>query len=202
MSLARPAIALLAVVSLAPAAPVPKEAKKAVSFPYTVGTKWEYIRNGDPKTVWVKEVVECEEKEGVVTFKVNVTTDTGEKRFDLYRLKDGELVITANQNGSFDPPMPVVKAGMKTGDEWQSEVTQNGGGVEVNIQFTFTVGKPEEVVTPAGKFTATPITRKESEERTSILWYADGVGMIKHTVKGQKEPVQELRSFTPGKDKK
>lgn len=192
---------LLVAVGLVVAAPVPKAAKKAPPYPYDMGTRWEYIRNGDPKTVQVEEVVEVEEKDGVVRFKTDITTPTGEKQFEWYTIKDGEIVLSANSGSTFDPPMLIRKDVMATGDEWAVE-----WGTKVDNQATYTakqtltVGKAEELTTPAGKFTAIPVIRKYNGATTGMtMWYADGVGMIKHTQDGQKEPVQELKSFTRGK---
>ena len=200
MTRTRLGLCALLVLGVAVAAPVPKE-KKGDPFPYTVGTKWEYIHDGDEKKVWVEEVAECEEKDGTITFKVNITPDTGEKRFEVYRLKDGELVITATQEGTFDPPMLIAKAGMKAGDEWVSKWTLKAEGMSFDAETTLTVGKAEEITTPAGKFTATPITRTGAGEEKVVFWFADGAGMIRQTTDGVKEPAQELKKFTAGKEK-
>lgn len=195
------ALALLAVAPLV-AAPVPK-AKKAELFPSAVGTKWEYTHDGDAKDVWVEEVIECEEKDGVVTFKVDITPSAGEKKFEVYRLKDGVLELTATQDGTFDPPMLIAKVGMKAGDEWKSKYTLKSDGLEYTMENVLTVGKAEEVATPAGKFTATPVTRAQNGGRfKSTFWFAEGVGMIRQTADGQTEPAQDLKAFTPGKGKK
>ena len=195
----RIALALLAAVGLATAAPVPK--KKADPFPYAKGTKWEYMHDGNEKDVWVEEVVESTEKDGVITFKVNITTSGGQKRFETYRLTDGELVIIATQDGTFDPPMLIAKAGMKEGDEWENEWKLKGDGYEIGSKSMLTVGKAEEITTPAGKYTATPVTRKQqgTDQEGTVWWFADGAGMIRQTTEGQKEPEQELKAFTAGK---
>jgi hypothetical protein len=197
MTRVRLALSLLAALGMAVAAPVPK--KKADPFPYSVGTKWEYAHDGNEKDVWVEQVAEVSEKDGVVTFKVDITTSGGDKRFETYRLADGELVIVATQDGTFDPPMLIAKAGMKAGDEWENEWKLKGDGIEYGVKTTLTVGKAEEVTTPAGKYTATPVTRKVNGQQKTTFWFADGVGMIRQTVDGQKEPAQDLKAFTAGK---
>ena len=195
-------LALLLAASVAVAAPVPK-ANKGPVYPYTVGTKWEYIRDGDPKKVYVEEVVEAEEKDGVVTFKTDVTTDTGGKQFEKYTLKGGELLITATTTGTFDPPMLIRKDVMTAGDEWTIKWGLKGEGLSYTTEETLTIGKAEELTTPAGKFTATPISRKyKGGTGGTTMWYANGIGLIRHTEDGQKEPAQELKSFTPGGHKK
>jgi hypothetical protein len=193
----RTLVALL-LAALAPAAPVPK-VKKGLVYPYAVGTTWEYIHDGDEKMVWVERVAEVTEKDGVVTFKVDITPATGGTEFEVYRLKDGELGIIDTHFGEYDPAMPFARLGMKDGDEWEAEFTLTGDGRKSTRKWKYTVGQAEEITTPAGKFTATPVTRVEGPRRTSVFWFADGVGMIRQTVNGQKEPAQELKAFTPGK---
>jgi DnaJ-class molecular chaperone len=189
-----PAVLLLAASAL-PAAPVPK-AKKADPFPYTVGTKWEYIRGGDESRVYVEEVTENAEKDGVRTVRIDITTDTNGKQFEKYELKDGELRLTASTSGEYGQGMLIRKAGMKEGDTWENKYTLNGTEYVVEC----TVGKPEELATPAGKFTAFPISRKyvQPNSRTqTTYWYGDGVGLVRQTLNGRQN--QELKAFTPGK---
>jgi len=194
---------LLVAVGLAVAAPVPKAVKKVPPYPYDMGTKWEYIRDGDPKKVQVEEIVEVEEKDGVVRFKTDITTPTGGKTFEWYTIKGGEVLLTANGDTEFDPPMLIRKDVMKDGDEWAVKWGMKPGqrgGLRATIEQTLTIGKAEELTTPAGKFTAVPITRKYTGSTSAMtMWFADGVGMIKHTQDGQTEAVQELKSFTRGK---
>ena len=199
MTRATLALVLLA-TAFASAAPVPK-AKNATPYPMTVGTRWEYIHDGDPKKVQVEEIVEAEEKDGVITFKVDITDPTGEKRFEKYRWKDGELRLVQSSYGEHDPPTLIRKDVMKDGDVWESEGKFKSQGVEIDTKETLTVGKAEEITTPAGKFTATPIAHKQ-DGLVSVYWFADGVGMVRQTYDGAKEPAQELKSFTLGKDKK
>lgn len=174
------------------AAPVPKS-KQADPFPYTVGTRWEYIRNGDEKRVYVEEVTESEEKDGVRTIRVDITTDTGAKQFEKYELKNGELRLAASTAGTYDPPMLIRKAGMKEGDTWENRYTISG--IERVVECA--VGKPEELTTPGGKFTAFPITRKYGPGSETTYWYGDGVGLVRQTTNGGKN--QELKAYTPGK---
>lgn len=194
--------ALLVVAGVAFAAPVPK-VKKAEPFPYAKGTKWEYVHDGDEKNVWVEEVVECDEKDGVVTFKVDITPNRGAKRWEKYRLKAGELVLTATQNTEYDPPMLIGKAGMKDGDEWESSYGyKGGGGFEASIEQVLTVGKAEEIATPMGKLTATPVTRAakgQGANGATTFWFADGYGMVRQSTPGFTHPQQDLKAFTLGK---
>ena len=181
---------------LAVAAPVPKAAKKGDPFPYTVGTKWEYIRNADDKRVYVEEVTESAEKDGVRTVRVDITTDTGGAMFEKYQLKDGELRLMASTSGEYGDGMLIRKAGMKEGDTWENKYAINGNEYVVEC----TVGKEEELTTPAGKFAAFPITRKYVQpniRNETTYYYGDGVGLVRQTTAGRH--VQELKAYTPGK---
>jgi hypothetical protein len=150
--------------------------------------------------VYTEEVVEAAEKDGVVTFKVDVTTDTGEKQFERYTITGGELLVTANTDATFDPPMLIRKEVMTAGDEWDILWAMKANRVSYIAEQTLSVGKAEELTTAAGKFTAVPVTRKaKGGNGGTVMWYADGVGLVRHTQTGQKEPVQELKSFTRGK---
>lgn len=187
---------VLAFGSLAVAAPVPK-VKKLDPFPSAVGTKWEYVRSEDPNRVYVEEVTDGEEKNGVRTVRIDIVTDTGGKLFETYKLEKGELRLTASTNATYDTPLLIRKAELKDGDTWTNEYTLNGTAYEV----AYSVGKPEELDTPAGKFTAFPITRRyvkpNARVRETTYWYGDGVGLVRQVTDGVK--VQELKTFTKGK---
>jgi hypothetical protein len=189
-------VCLSLLAAVASAAPVPKGVKKADPFPYTVGTRWEYIRNADEKRVYVEEVTENEEKDGVRHIRVDITTDTGGSQFEKYQLKNGELRLTESTNGSYGDGMLIRKAGMKAGDTWENRYTVNGTDYVVEC----TVGKEEELTTPAGKFSAFPITRKylQPNIRTeTTYWYGDGVALVRQTTNGRS--IQELKAYSPGK---
>lgn len=191
----RHALILVAIAGVAVAAPVPK-VKKADPFPHAVGTKWEYIRNGDDKRVYVEEVTASDDKDGVRTVRVDITTDTGATQFEKYEMKDGEVRLTAATSGEYTGGMLIRKAGMKEGDTWETRYTINGNEYVLEC----TVGAAEELTTPAGKFTAFPITRKylQPNVRTeTTYWYGDGVGLVRQTTNGRQ--VQELKAYTPGK---
>jgi hypothetical protein len=198
MTAARFALALLLAAAVTSAAPVPK-VKKVAFHPTAVGTKWEYIRNGDETTVYAEELTESEEKDGVVSFRIQVTPNAGPSWLSGYTLGRGEFRVTHSRGVAYDPPILLCADGMKDGDTWTDTYTRNGREYEVSS----TVGKAEEITTPAGKFTATPITRKYVQPKggsETVWWFADGVGLVRQTTNGN--PVQELKAFTPGKGKK
>lgn len=192
----RLAFALLALAAIA--APVPKVKEKVPPFPVEVGTNWEYIRDGDEKDVGVKEITESTEKDGVVTIRVEYKSLKGIKTFDKLQIKDGEVWCLVSDEAKCDPPMLVWKPGAKAGDAWTNELKKGGQAYKT----TTTVGESEEITTPAGKFTATPVTvrwQNEDGAAEQVSWIADGVGLVRHTYDGEKHPLQELKSFTPAK---
>ena len=190
-------LAALALASFAVAAPVPK-AKKIAPHPHAVGTKWEYMHDGDEKEVWVEEISESKEKDGSITFKVDITTATGAKMFETYRITDGQVEVIGDTDGEYTAPLVFRKGGWKDGDSWECSYTSG----KLEYEQTVTVGKAEEITVAAGKYTAVPVTFKYAKPKgfsANTFWYADDVGMIRHTQEGRKEPVQELKAFTPGK---
>jgi hypothetical protein len=199
----RPLLALAVLASLAVAAPVPKALKKAGLYPTAVGTKWEYIYDGDEKQVMTDEVTQGKHRPD--EFEVTRTIASGSKYLSVYRLADGELAIRVKENRSVDPPVLMAKVGMKAGDKWESEYKMFMGeasGVTIRGTEEVSVGKAEEITTPAGTFTATPVTRKSGGATLETYWYADGVGLVRVTRDGMKHPYLELKAFTPGKGKK
>ncbi len=193
-------IPLVALVLFTPllAAPVPKGVKKDL-MPTAVGTRWEYVREGEEKPVSIEEVTESATEDGVTTFTlVRKRSDDDRLAFVYqYRIQDGVLWETANEIQKFCPPIQVWDPGMKTGESWESGWSTR----EFRFAWTSTVGKPAEVKTPAGTFTATPITQRETADGPeTVYWYAVAVGLVKQTRDGKVE--QELKSFTPGKGAK
>jgi hypothetical protein len=62
------------------------------------------------------------------------------------------------------------------------------------------VAGPEEVVVPAGKYTAVRVDEAialGNKKLTCTTWYAEGVGVVKKV--HPDKSVQVLRLFTPGK---
>jgi hypothetical protein len=196
----RLALALFAVAALAPAAPVPKAKKAAEPYPSTVGTKWEYVLQGDSKSLWTEEIVEADEKDGVLTVRVEVKEIRERpKRRNEYHIADGALVLHSQDGTKLDPPTTFFDTGWRAGDTLTQKLNYPGDKV---YEYEYEVGKAEEITTPAGKFVATPVTRrlvKPRKDKSFTAWYAVGVGQVRLTLEGEETPVLELKSFTPGK---
>ncbi len=192
----RVALAVFAFAAVVVAAPVPKAKPKAALHPHAVGDRWEYIRNGDENKVWSEEVTESAEKDGVVTFRIDMTADGGRIVSSTYTLGDGQVKFTQGSGNTYDPAMLLCTATMKDGDTWTDKYTINGRGYEVAVS----AGKAEELTTPAGKFTATPVTRRFVEPKVAgdtVWWFNAEVGLVRQTANGK--PVQDLKAFTPAK---
>lgn len=190
-------VALLFALLLTPAlsaAPVPKAVKGTQDFyPSSVGTKWVYAYE-DGTNEHTREVTASQEKDGVTTFTVTWKQAGQTQLWDLK--KDATGVYRLKQDGlAFDPPHKLIQPKMADGEEWESEYTSGG---RVTYKFVRTVGKPEQVKTPAGEFTALPINSKDLSGNTleTTLWYADGVGLVKLQAKNGTPSV--LREYTPG----
>ena len=98
-------------------------------------------------------------------------------------------------------PTPLLKLPAKPGDKWEWEQVAPGGtGVVTTV---FTVGKPEQVEVPAGKFEAIPVehgTDLRGRTVKATTWHAPGVGVVKMvTYSGASERTQVLKSIRPGK---
>jgi hypothetical protein len=177
------------VAASATAAPVPKAAKKrGYPLPLVPGTRWEYVSAGNPdQVVETREITAVEEKDGAVIATQKNSNLTQQYRADA----DGVAVITSNGR-AYKNPRVILKAGMKEGDSWDWDAD---GYTE-----TRSVGRAEKVTTPAGEWTATPITYTRGQPGDAItVWYADGVGLVRVDYDGQ--PYQLLKAFTLGKEK-
>ena len=184
-------LAVLLAGAPALAAPVPKDFKKPATdyYPLAVGVKREYARPDDPATVvQTRTITAVREEKGAKFFTLTFTGNV-EQTCTLKATAEG--VFMAEQDGeAYDPPYTVVRTDMKEGDKW--EVSGGVGG-------TRTVGKPEKIAVPAGTFTAFPIsvTRAEGRVADAVVWYADGVGLVRYDSDGS--PVLVLTKYTAGK---
>ena len=148
----RPLLLLAVAAPLAAAAPVPKELKRQVNYcPLAVGDKREYAHPDTPDVVTqVREITAVEERDGARYYTQSVSS-SGQKnvmRADKTGVYMTEQSIARNIE-QYDPPYKVVASDMKDGDKWDCKDSTG---------MTRTVGKAEKIATPAGTFTAVPIT--------------------------------------------
>jgi hypothetical protein len=192
-------IALSALAATAPAAPVPDAAKGPVLFfPTTKGTRWVYrLPNGSLERQEVTRVitgVEWVGKEARVT--VSTLADDG-RALPLHTLRvsaDGVFTVAEPDGRRIDPPVPRLKSPLSPGAEWELAYG--------DTLLRATVGKAEEVVVPAGRYRAVRVgivIRLADGTRVRMTeWYAAGIGLIREM--WDRDTMQELKSFTPGKE--
>jgi hypothetical protein len=176
------------------AAPVPKEKAQPNYFPTTLGSKWVY-KTGDGTSSMEVTAVETNGDTRFVTvaFRVNDKPTTTERM-----VISGKGVFRERRNNEpFEPPICVLRYPYKPGEKW-----------DVNRQTektTFTAHEAEEIEVPTGRFKA---IRVEVVAPPAILelrethWFVPGVGPVKsrYSTKGSETLLQELKSFTPGKE--
>ena len=192
-----------AVVSLAPAAQAPTGAKNPEPyFPTGKGARWVYDEQGSERVFAVTAV---EEKDGA---KLVTVTELPERSGGLSgRVAVSEKglfqVGTGLAGFTYDTPVCLLRLPHKPGDRW---------GFHIHAQFNLkeykgikTVRAAEEVVVPAGRYTAIPVVTDYAidgaQQAPITMWYARGVGLVKLTfegINGSHELV--LKSFTAGKD--
>jgi hypothetical protein len=185
-----PAVTLL--LTVAAAAPVPKQAKPPLYFPTKVGSKWVY-QAGDKE--WAEVVTKVEETaEGTL---VTVAIELPGGKLSEYKkvLLSEKGVFSVYFHGKLDPPRVALKFPLTPGEEYAKPDPKAG----TSTRTTFHGHGRVEV--PAGVYEA---VRVDSEQETIDgvrrvqVWYAPGIGLIKSGEVGK--PGLVLKSFTPGKD--
>jgi hypothetical protein len=178
--------AALALAPLAYSAPLPKEQKTELYYPIQVGAKRVMELDGR-ETIETVEKVEA--KDG--KYRVSISTSTG-KLLNVLEVSAQGVSRIQVMSKDLDKPFILIKLPAKEGDSWEF------------LDYTYTVGKEEEVEVPAGKFKAIPVSVQSSRDGVKIIhtsWYAPKVGMIKvaSSANGSVERISVLKSFTPGK---
>ncbi|MBP3956290.1 hypothetical protein J8F10_13450 [Gemmata sp. G18] len=195
----RPLAALLVVVALiglAPAAPVPKHMMPKgpqFNYPTALGTKWVYVIEGGGEHTRV--ITRVEEKNGAKFVTIDWSAPAGRKPDQSVHVvtKDG-VYIHAESGQAYDPPLLYFKLPYRAGDSWKSTFARPG--LKVSTQTT--AGPVEKIKVPAGEFSAVRVDVEMSfngqGKQTRARWLANGIGMVK----AEKSCV--LKSFTLGKD--
>jgi hypothetical protein len=183
---------LMTAASLAAAAPVPKEFLRRTDFsPMAVGDKREYVSPTSPDVVTqVREITAVEEKGGARYYSQTLTGGT----VTVMKAEKRAVYMVEQSGQKLDPPYRIVFADMKEGDSWKCNDPTG---------MTRTIGKLQEVVTPAGTFNAYPVTCSYPDQpgmSEVVVWYADRVGLVRLDSGGRTSLV--LKKYTPGKDPK
>ncbi len=187
--------------AVAPAAPVPPEAKKpGLYFPTKVGTKLVYQAEGE-KHERVEVVMEVEDKDGAKIVTMGFLSRGKVEPHNVVSVSDKGLCIVDTNVSDLDEPMWLLKLPHKDGNKWDFVIAPAAIG---KWKGTAVASGPDKVEVPAGKFEAIRVELDITfaGDRTRITtWYAPGVGNVKEIHKSEfNERVEVLKSFTPGKD--
>jgi hypothetical protein len=198
----RSAFPLLLVASVALAAPVPKAARKTPDFfPTTVGTKWEYVREGTDTLDHTREVTESDEKDGVRTATVTWTSHAGSYgKVTTYRIDAvGIARVGFEKTSPFKVPYLMFKTDTAVGDSWDAGLLDPA----TQPRPMGRRGEAEAVDTPAGRFTALPVTLYTAGQNRAdgdVYWYAADIGLVKWKQSSGSAVV--LKTFIPAKEGK
>jgi hypothetical protein len=188
-------VATVALASLAPAGPTPKDSYKPVLyFPTTVGAKWVYLWQQAGHSEKNREVVEVvtaveDGKDGAKV--VTTGRPLGDRQFlarEKWKVSERGNSLVAG--GKLFAPVHWLKLPHTDGQSWETGI---GGRV------ILTAREPERVSVPAGEYETIRVEHRSDrrQEPDQIRWYAPGVGMVKLWC-GDLTIV--LKSFTPGKE--
>jgi hypothetical protein len=196
-------VAAASVLSLAPAAPVPKGADRPVLyFPTKVGTTWVYDNSYSGETEEVLTAVR--EKDGATIVSVDRVGAHGEL-FPERRLAVSGRGLYLVQDGKreSEAPCPWIQLPHKPGDTWK------------HGDASYWACAVERVRVPAGVYLAVrvdctgtiPLNDGTALKYTSSDWYAAEVGLVKRVAESFQPGLPRLpplvivlKSFTPGKD--
>ena len=131
-------------------------------------------------------------------------TGKGKTGTDTYLVSGHGLFTTGTSvvdpfkgSWTFDRPACLLKLPHENGNKWEYDCPAQPGGLVV-VKATRTAHGPEEVVVPAGKFTAIRVEHKgtaNGKVNAATFWYAPEVGLVKMVA---EDVVQELKSFKWG----
>lgn len=183
------AVSLALIAAFLPAAPVPRDAEKALYFPIHVGTKWVYDENGKKK---FEETVTAVEKKNerylvtVATIDHQAQEATFASQYEvssagIFKVADG--LEAPETSTKFDPPHCVLKLPHKVGEKWD----------EGEDDGPIVAGKMETVKVPAGTFEAIRLDRG----KRYTWWFAVSYGMVKYRT---GDFTYEMKSFTLPKE--
>lgn len=187
-----------ALVTVAPAAPIPEAAKQPpLYFPTKVGTKCVYDQNGTEETVVVTEV----ERKGdgwLVTRELQ--PKVGKRRpKDVVHVSPAGLLVHSEAGDVYDPPLRMLRLPL-AGAGWTTEAAC--GSRPTKLSIACTAAKGGRVKVAAGEFETVKVgctfTLDGGIKLVGTLYFAAGVGLVKSEVNSKTQ--SELKSFTPGRN--
>ena len=213
--LIRPALALVALVVLWPAAPTAEAAPGTddTYYPLAKGSKWVYSTDYADDTILVHEVTGIEKVGDIECFVVEHKTVGPTLGTRIMRKEwvaasgDGILIHKVSRGKSeleVEKPFFKIKHILRKDDEWKGQAKAE----ENPPHYEYRVEGEEDIEVPAGKYKAVKVHVKiESGSRHAAEgseWYAKNVGIVKSeiTIRAAGEDfsmVSELKKFEPGK---
>ncbi|MBP3956291.1 hypothetical protein J8F10_13455 [Gemmata sp. G18] len=198
-------LAVVALIGLAPAAPVPKHLLPKdgpLYHPVQKGTRWVYLDNG---AEYHYELTAADPTASGTTVVTISQMKNGEPTpYRKVEVSERGLLWTETVGIAFDTPACLLRCPVQPGDAWAYSLSRPNTAL-ARAKGTMKVPGTETVEVPAGKFAAVRVDEKRAVlapglpdtnlELTS--WYAPNVGQVKW-VCGKRERV--LKSFTPAKD--
>lgn len=193
-------VAAVVMALVAPAAPLPKDAKWKSFFPVTLGTQWRYgHRDVGPNLVISK--VESVADGTLVT--VEDHTKPGQQALYQKILVSREgLQMMEDYTGPYSPGYPLLKLPAAPSDKWSAICRRKSDPFPHKWDLELTFVGEEDVEVKAGKFRAvrvdTSYSTDDKQEKQSISkWYAEGVGLVK---KKSENFTTELTYFKLGEE--
>ncbi|MBP3956288.1 hypothetical protein J8F10_13440 [Gemmata sp. G18] len=193
-----------ALISLAPAAPVPKHLtpKETLYHGVQKGSRWVYADTGAEVVFEATDARPDKRGGSVVTIdRVENGKKTLAQKLDV---SPRGIFLIEGPEGTRKPPTCLLQCPVQADTKWSIEYT--GRPNDTNIyRATLKITGTEDVTVPAGKYAAVRVEAKISAfagdkpvyESNSTTWYAPGIGVVKQEGRGW---TKELKSFTPGKD--
>lgn len=176
---------------VAPAAPVPKNAKTTNYYPLAVGTKWEYVEGDDVKTTEVvSEKLENGARLVSLTYKGEKSPPPTANR--VFRVVGDDIFSQSTESSVAEKAGLIMKRVIRAGDTWKTEHQWTGGALWT---ITHTVGEAKKIKVPAGEYLALPVEAENSGLGKETRWYVDGIGFVRKDIEGKV--TMELKSFTP-----
>ena len=197
-------LVVVALIGLAPAAPVPKHLvpEEPLYYPVKKGTRWVYTDNDIERVYEIADVKPAKHGGSIVT--VEAVRDTGRVLEEKLEVSPRGLVRVEQNGSALASPMCLLRCPLETDKGWafRTDCTAPNGPY---FRGTMTATGPEDVTVPAGTFSAIRVELKATlfmgdtpvSDINVTSWYTPNVGTVKYTSTGGFK--RELKSFTPGK---
>jgi hypothetical protein len=172
-------------------------------FPLRANDWWKYrsTTGAGQQSEFTMKVANVEKTPDGARYLVNIESSWPIQEW--YSKPDGWVVWhkenyqKQNQEVSFSPARQYLKNPLTAGATWS---WKGKGMMGVDIDESSTVAGPEQVVVPAGKFTAMKVTTRMTQGGTPVTktyWYANWVGLVKSmTDTGSVQSTTELVDYS------